>query len=394
MLNLPQADDAAVAQMVAAQLEVMLPARSHLFTWDWDYAPGPADNAGRRVWLCAARKDAVEAAMRAAEGHTGRRPSRVVPASTALAAAVSALLADLPERVVVIDAAQRSATVLILHDGQLVDCAVLDPGPDQWSGQLREAYQSLVVDLPATQRPTGCVVLPRGAPTAGLEQTVAQALQLDVLPAATDLAPSDLAAAGAALTLVQPVQPSIVLIEVEAEAQAEAETGADVAPKRRGLRRVAVVVWLLLAALALYLADRHEATRLEAAVAEVEPAVAARGGFDRELALGRYLEKAGPAPLDVLAEVSELVSPKVIISKWSHAQASGVRLTGTAPNTEEFHKLLKALAGAKTLDKVEINSLKMEKDKPKFVIAALLSDTYVPSLKKKDEDKDKDKDKK
>ena len=393
-LRLPAADDAALAQMVEAQLEVMLPARAHLFAWDWDPALDPAPRTGRRVWLCAARKDAVDQARRNAHARCGRQPSRLAPTSMALAAAVPALLADLPARAVVIDVAERGASMLVFHNGELADCVVLDPGPDQWSNQLREAYLAHVRGLAADQRPTACVVLERAAQTDGLEQAAGRALGLVVSPAVTSIRPpgaaqgvelpiAALAAAGAALTLVQPVRPTIVLSESAIATDAAA---TETAPRTSVKRRVLAVVGLVVALLALYVADVYEASWLEAAMARITPVVDKRGGYDRELALGRYLEKAGPAPLDVLAEISDLISPKVIISKWNYTNTGGVRLGGTAPNTEELHNLLKALAKAKTLANAEIKDQKIKDNKCQFEIAAQLSDRYVPTVKKKEED--------
>ena len=67
-------------------------------------------------------------------------------------------------------------------------------------------------------------------------------------------------------------------------------------------------------------------------------------------------------------------------------KTKGVRLGGTAPNTEELHNLLKALGKAKTLANVEINDQKIKDNKCQFEIAAQLSDRYVPTEKKKEED--------
>jgi hypothetical protein len=413
ILDLPTADDAAMAQMLAAQLEVMLPARSQLFAWDWD--PRSLDGSTNRstpggggVWLSAARKDAVEDALRHARTAAGRDAAGVVPTSMALAAAVPALLSAMPKQLLVVDAAEHTASVLIFYDGVLLDCAVLDPGPDQWTAQLREVYQALVHDLPTAQRPSACVLLERRAPSPGLEQAIATLLGLDLVPARlnADVTIADLPAIGAALTKVQPVCPNILLSPYDSQAEGQAVGDKDdkaIGQKPFARGRVLVAVWLLLAVAGLYIADVYEAHRLEAIVQRIESAIVDRGGFDRQLAIGYYLERAGPAGLDVLAEVSAISEQQILYAEWHYTHGGGVKLTGVAPNAPALLKLLDALAKAKTLSNVEIKSRKAEKNKSHFVIAADLSKTYLPPSHKqktaeakppeKDKDKAPDKDK-
>ena len=392
-LDLPQAEDSTVAKMVEAQLEVLLPARSQLFAWDWDDAPSRSDGPGRSVWVCAARQDAVEQARRSAEA-AGRRPRGVVPTSVAMAAAVPRLIKDLPTRCAVVDVANSCTTVLVLDDGELAGCAVIEPQDDQWAGQLREAYESQVSHLPRDQRPGKCVLIQRSADAPDLTELVTQSLKLETIPASLPkgLAPSDMAAAGAAMTLIEPAHPAIALAETEESAT---EVRQDAVKRRSATpRRALVALWLVAVIITMYLADRHEANWLNDAIAKINPAVAGRGGFTRQIAMGRYLEKIGAAPLDVLDEISSLTSNEIIFSSFQYSHVEGVRLSGTAPSTDKLHELLKILADAETLEAVELKGQKMDKKKCLFEIAAKLSDRYVPGVKRKARDKDEDKDKK
>ena len=389
-LDLPQAEDSTLAKMVEAQLEVLLPARSQLFTWDWDHAPSRSVGPGRCVWVCAARQDAVEQVKRKADT-AGRHPRYVVPASLALAAAVPRLIKDLPPRYVVVDVANSCITVLVLDDGELAGCAVVESQADQLAGQLREAYESQVDYLPRDQRPGKCVLIQRDADATDLTETVTQSLKLEAvrLTLPDGLTPGDLAAAGAAMMLIQPTRPAIALAEADrSPAEARRRTAT---PRSATPRRVVIGLWLVAVIVAMYLADRHEANWLDEAIAKINPAVAGQGGFSRQLDLGRYLEKAGAAPLDVLDEISALTSNEIIFSSFQYSQVEGVRLSGTAPNTEKLHELLKVLADAETLAAVELKGQKIDKKKKcLFEIAAKLSDRYVPGVKKKRKDKDKE----
>ena len=212
-LVLPSAAPAALGAMVANQIELLLPTQAANFTWSWTHADDPFQPGKARVLLCAARKDAL-----AVLGHClsslGQAPAMALPSAMALATAWPLLHAS-NGSLLLVDVAARSTSLVVLHQGRPIRCAVVDEGGDhwtqrlaaseglapaqaesvkldsssdgalppalsshvaqrlaqetaRWAQQLREAYSDCATDIPRPQRPSRCVLVGRAALTQGL----------------------------------------------------------------------------------------------------------------------------------------------------------------------------------------------------------------------------------
>ena len=426
-LNLPQADHATTQNMVEAQFEVMLAGGAQDFSWDW-HSEGAAVTNGqpRCVRLFAARKDAVAAALAAAEP-LGLKIAGVVPSALAVSAAYSQLFNVTDPHVLLLDVAARSASLTIVRHGRAAGCVAVDEAadhwieqiaeqlgatcqnvsagmlsstPDQahlaalapllneWSHRVREAYEASVEHIRRGERPTRCLLIGRGRHIPGLTDALGAALGLQITdqPPLKDNWPDSDAILGA----TGAIGSAMVALDAQAPAINLAPTRGPKAAAAGWVtrRRVGLVAWLVAAVLALYLADVWQVRRLEHLSGRIENQTELSGGLDRILAIANHLRKIGPPPLAVLDELSTITPKPIVLSAWHYGRIGDVRIKGTATNAGELNNYLKALADCKSLATVNIMNQEAAKNKKvKFDIAATVSLWIGPTkpTAKKDE---------
>ena len=395
-LHLPAADASTTHKMARAQLDVLLPGQAPTFAWGWaEDGDGEAQD-GRHVWLCAVRREQVQAAL--AQGAVDGRPPRVVPTAPALASAYGRLFrtdgTDETDaaRLLLILVAARGATAMVLAGGRLVRCEVFDEAIDSWierlaeragtacadverclldgrspagiDGPMGDALASIIADWTsqlhdlvdgptpegaAASGPQRCVLLGRGRHVPGLADAVARVLKIPVV-ADPQLRPAwqgdgvdaDMASAiAAALSILEPAEPVIRL----GGGEPEATTGP--VPRRLPRVRLALVAWLVLALAALYGAQWWQTTRMRNAEQAIGITSTHEAALDRRLAIGSYLHLDGTPPLAILHELSELTPATFVIDNWTYARGGALRVKGIAPNAAELATFLETLSGAR-----------------------------------------------
>jgi len=384
-VELPDADPAALAEMIAGQLEVLIPTQADQFVSGFHGYAAPSGDGMRNVWVAAAKADIVN---RAAEGRRrlGRRPDRIVPSLSAVAAVWAHLGGD-DGPVALIDVAAGCTAVAAACGGRVLGCGVVDEGVDRWieriaekSGvtaveaqaavlawagagetpdgpaaeelrdaiadwarHLKEVFGHCISQLPAGSRPKRAVLFGRGGAVADVADAVAAALGIEAdaadVPAQLQL-PEGVSfdraapAVGAALCAMAPDVPAIDLMTVE-PARPTGRTAL--------WKWAAIVGWIVLAALGLYGQDRSHAGRLEVALDEVQTQTARQGGLTRQKAIGDYLETMGPTSLDLLDRLSELLGEKTMLTSLNHSRnrtGSLLTIAGLAPNPQAMPKML------------------------------------------------------
>ncbi|MCJ7543331.1 MAG: pilus assembly protein PilM [Phycisphaerae bacterium] len=414
VMALPSAAPAALGAMVANQIELLLPTQAASFTWSWTHAADPFQAGKTRVLVCAARKDAL-AVLSHCLSALGQAPAAALPSSIALATAWPLLHAS-NGSLLLVDVAARSTSLVVLHQGRCIRCAVIDEGGDhwtlrlaasehlapaqaesvkldsssdgalppalsshvaqrlaqetaRWARQLLEAYSDCVADIPRPQRPTRCVLVGRASLTQGLvglvNATLGMTTSLAGLPAnlSVDSRVAFDQAAGAisaAVAVMQEAPPAVNL--------------ARAAPTRRPVwhqaswRWAVVAAWLLAATAVLYGLDLHHASRLRQAVADVQAKIGGQGAWNLAKAVGQHLESGAPPPLDVLEEISALAPAQVQITAWRYSRKGAISLTGTVPSEEEHQNFLKRLSEAASVTRVEPGPVKREQNRLTFEV--------------------------
>jgi len=410
-LSLPSAQKATMEKMVRSQLEASVLWGEDSFVWAWQYDPDPFQPGLQRVLLCAARKD-VSKQLTDSCKLLGCAPAILVPSAVALAA-YWRLSGSEGGSVALLDVAARSTTVVVLHRGSILKCGLSDQGGDHWTDliaaelglpveraeaakleylsrgtpaeagaalpgcmeralglwcrQLREVYAGCVEGVPAQNRPGRCVLFGRASRTPGLQAVVADTLGLEVRPPprpprlslADDVELDQAATAiGAALCQLEADRP-VASLAVQARPQRPAI-------REFAWRWAAILAWLVGVVAALYGLDRHEAWWLRGAVERVRSSAGGPGGLEQQLAIARYLERAGATPLAILEEISSLAPGQVMLTRWSYDRNGEVRISGTAPNEQEFQAFLEKLRDSAMLGHVEPRGTRREQNTFRF----------------------------
>jgi len=340
-------------------------------------------------------------------------PNVVLPSAIALGLTCSQLTQQTDRPLALLDVAANSTSVIVIHNGQVTQCGVLDHGSDhwtesisehlnvppdraeqmklryfakgqsdspdlekclkdamhEWSQQLREVYSNCVEGIPHSDRPTRCILLGRGSQSSGLEDLVRSGLQIDVercspstgiaLPSGAELgqvAP----AIGAGIAALEPERTEISFIVRKPKPPIE-------------LRKVllgwgGILAGLVVSVLLLYGSDKYEANWLESAVAEIRAKTSEKGGLGRELAVARYLENACAGALEVLDEISAIAPAKLIVTQFEYNRNGAAILNGIVPSDKDWGDLLKKLDESRMFRKVEPRQTKMESGKLHFEV--------------------------
>ena len=135
-------------------------------------------------------------------------------------------------------------------------------------------------------------------------------------------------------------------------------------------------MWVLAGMMALYGIDKVEANRLEETLRDVRGKTDSRGGLSRQLDIGRFLESAGPAPLEVLDRTSEAMPDKALLSFWSYARPGGaVNLRGTVKKEKDIRDLL---ANLRQAGEVQLMAGKPDKQNFRFDLALSIGQSLGP----------------
>jgi hypothetical protein len=364
-MTLPTADAEAREKMVRAQIDVMLTGQAERFTTAWDSVPINGE-AGNWVLMCAARKDAVEAAVRAAKA-LGATPSAALPAPVAAAMAHRGLGAAAAGPALLV-AAQVDRTVLsVMSDGTLVGYAMVDTG--EANAELHEAYVALIDPLPREARPQRAELI--GLNGEERRAKLEELLRLPVAPAAKSPSGADavwLPAVGAALRAAAPPKPGISFVSPPRASAAS--------PKAVPRTLIRLGAWCLAGVALLYGYDLFRAGWLERRVAEIRDAGAAQGGgLTRQLEVASYLDQDGTPLLTVLDAISQVAPPSMLLTEWHYDRRGTIRLSGTIPNAAEVENLMKKLGEMRVLRKLELISAKIDDNRGvQFEISAELGD--------------------
>jgi hypothetical protein len=269
-----------------------------------------------------------------------------------------------------------------------------------WAQQLREAYEDCVGTIPPHRRPGRCVLFGRSARMPGLPALAAETLGVQAEPLLTDgleLAEgidlgSSAPAIGAAMWAMAGDWPTVSLT-------GPSEDQLRRRGRFRGLQRrllpvgrsswrwAALIVWLLAAVAALYGLDKVEANRLEDTLRDFRAKTGGHAGqgaesanpqdnLARQLAIGTYLEMAGPTPLEVLDRISQIVPKQLLLTYWHYSRSGEVIIRGTAPNEKEFAAMLGKLC---EVGEVEWKSGRPDKGKFRFEIHLQVGRSMKPT---------------
>jgi hypothetical protein len=158
-----------------------------------------------------------------------------------------------------------------------------------------------------------------------------------------------LPAAGAAIACLESRSPAINLLEPAPEKPAG----------RRAWRRPALLAAAALLIVAgLYLVDLLGAARAEPGIEDPDQRRAAMAALDRQIALGRYVEAAGPPPLALLDDIAGAAPRGLILTHWSYSRRGGVSIQGTSSGDQQLHDFVVALQKSPAIDAVELGSQK------------------------------------
>jgi len=417
-LSLPAAEPQALARMAENQLESLVPAQAEQFATGWDHQADPHQPAQRRVLLCAARRDALARCLDACR-QMGATPAAATPAALATARAWGSLCTGNDEPVVLLDVGARCTSLVVLHNRRPIRCGVIDLGQDHWIESLaedlgvspaeaeardltgpsdqagaaghtalrravgvwvrhvREVYDHCVADIPVDQRPKLCILLGRPSPAASLTSVVAAALGTEVrqcgLPARLALEEGvdfDRAATaiGAALGQIAANGSMVNLVAKPLDRKAKAVP-------RRWWRWAALGAWGVAILLVLYALDHARGNRLAELVDRTQAKFARSGGLERELALGRRLEAAGPGPLEVMDRIAALVPPNTLLTTLRYSRSGEVTIGGSAASMKDCHLLLTRLG---QIGRAEVKSARKVSKKYLFDIELKLGHTIRP----------------
>ena len=396
-LSLPEAQTDVLEKMVQGQLEVLIPTQGERLATGYRNYADPYKPGQQRVLLCAARRDTLAGIVEGCK-RLGREPDGIVPSVLALAAMWSRLSEQSRTATAIIDVGARCTSIALVEGGEVVQCGVLDSACDhwteqiaekidlpynqaeqrkleyaanlggaeadpavheclqqalaEWAGQLREMYEHCVEEIPQERRPKRCIAFGRPVRTAGVPGLIARTLGLEVVegtrPKRLSLAEGmdfgrSGAAIGAALWAMESDWP---VANLAARPEGKQRVGA----KLLWWRWAALAAWLLGAMLSLYGLDKVEAGKQKEILGKVQARTKQQGGLDRQLAMGRYLEMTGPAALDALDRISEVLPEKTLLSRWRYSHDGEVRIEGTVPNEKAFVEMLQKLGDVGKVD--------------------------------------------
>ena len=108
-----------------------------------------------------------------------------------------------------------------------------------------------------------------------------------------------------------------------------------------------MVAWLVAAVAGMYGLDKYKAAKLAADLADAQEKVSQAGGVDRQLAIGRLLEAAGPPPFDY-----DVIPPGCFVYDVSYGQRTPLLQAAEErglPHADGLNMLLYAAERAFTL---------------------------------------------
>lgn len=414
-LQLPEATPEALAKMVQAQLEVLIPTQSEYFAKGYSNYSDPSAPGQERVVLCALRQEVLWEMLESAR-QLGREPAGAIPSILALAVMWAQLGGDSQTPVLLLDIGARCAGIALLKNGKVAHCGLIDQGGDHWneriagqlgigyaeaekrklsyassrsgaqddpqvheclssiledwSRRLGEAYRNCLENTSKNNRPAKCIVFGRSATTPGLSELISRTVGLQV---AGPAAPKKLTLAkgldisrsapaiSAAFCSMGENWPSLNL----------AGTSIGNAQGRREFswKWAAILAWLIVGVFGLYGLDKLAAGRMQETLTQARAKTGQEGGLVRQLKIGHYLEQSGPTPLDVLEKISKILPEKTLLTRWTYSHDGQVSLGGIVPTDKDFWPMLKELS---ELGQTVLKRARPDNGKFRFEIALTL----------------------
>lgn len=369
-LELPRADDANLAAMVAAQAQTILPQSGEALDSAWLKLGAPDQHPTQPLLIGAARHDAVQRLR----DQTHDSTHALIDVTTG-AAALDALcqhqgvtLTDAPTAIVRVS---QAATLLCLYDQQkLVAAASIDfdltPTDEasvaSWSREIAEAFEQCAAPLAFATPQVGLLIADQNDHNrlnAALASALRCAIQKSSLsdqlnPARLSKTSTAAGAIGAALALADQSQPNTLYSDVNPDAPILKPINA-----LRPRRLIAAAVWALLMLLALYQIDRQQAQQLETALADAKRLTQDLGGLDGRIQLLTYIEKHATTPaLPIMQEVSRLVPKGTILSDYNYDRDGRVRFTGYVSSASALDDFTAKLTASPLFKSVDVPSAK------------------------------------
>jgi hypothetical protein len=252
-------------------------------------------------------------------------------------------------------------------------------------------YDNCLAEIPAAHRPAKCVLFGRATKHPAVRALIAQTLRLTERPTDPPMkiqpfAGSDYsvmaAAIGAATTELENTPPACRLTMHRPRSAARPWQGlgaSGVAQRVWGSlansprRRLVAVASLLAALLFCYGLDVHERSWQAGAADRLRQAAGQEGSFERQLAVGRFLDEAGATSLAVLEEISALAPPSAIVSSWRYSRGGDVVIGGTVGGDADLHSFMKKLSESPLFSEVLFQNAKGEGGKLRFELMMKLA---------------------
>ena len=411
-LRLPEASSSALAKMIQAQLEVLIPTQSEHFATGYSNYSDPSEPGRQGVVLCAVRREVLSAMLESSR-QLGREPAGAIPSILALGVCWAQLSPDSQTPLLLLDVGARCTGMALLDGPRVVHCGLIDQGGDywseriaeelgigyaeaekrklsyaasrsgaqddpqvhdclapvldDWSRRLREAYRNCLQKAPRQRQAARCIVFGRSARMPGLSELISGSLGLEVaqpeVPKRLTLAGGldfsrSAPAIGAALCSMQDDWPSLNLAAVS----------KDITQPRKvfSWKWAALLGWVIAAVISLYALDIVKAAKLRDTRAEVHKKTAQQGGLAQQLAIGQHFERSGPTPLEVLDRISEVLPEKTLLTSWNYSRNGDLTIAGIVSNEKDFVPMLQKL---RQVGQVDLKRAKPDKKKFRFEIA-------------------------
>lgn len=377
-LDLPPADDATTAKLIAAQLETLIPGQADHVRWGWQRTDGAHPTLVYTV------------SRRRLEALTPQDPDEGVPEllttpALALHQVFSHATSDTDRgNLIVIGWDRHRAHVIRYRDGQLesLDTLTLDQMPAENQPPHLAAWVGRHLNLPQKDGPESArysftligTELPDSDVVAAFEGVLngsyRRAKGLLDLPGVGDHTLGRLVAVGTAIGALHPAQ---AINLAENDDALGAKTGG-----RPSRRRWIAAGAALLAALTLFcVSDLRRAERIALAVDEAALDAPKLAALNTDLKVASYLETTGPSFLAILDEFSHQTQG-FVIDEMRYERNGQFTVRATGNSSDQVNQLAAKLSEMKTLSSVRIRSqAAKDRDKVEYTLVAVPSTRYM-----------------
>lgn len=392
-LDLPPADDATTAKLIAAQLETLIPGQADHVRWGWQRTD---DSHPTLVYTVSRRRLEALTPQASDEGV----PEVLATPALALHQIFSHAAADVDrQNMIVIGWDRHHAHVIRYRDGQLdtLDTLTLDQMPAENQAPHLAAWVGRHLNLPQKEGPESAhysftligTELPDSEVVAAFEAvfngSYRRAKGLLDLPGVGDHTLGRLVAVGTAISALHPTQ-AINL------AENDDVLGAKISGRPSRRRWIAAVAALLVALTLFCVSDLRRAERIALAVDEAALDAPKLAALNTDLKVASYLETTGPSFLAILDEFSHQTQG-FVIDEMRYERNGQFTVRATGNSSDQVNQLAAKLSEMKTLSSVRIRSqATKDRDKIEYTLVAVPSMKYMapfaPPPQKADEAKD------